>query len=578
MHRNNLLQYFKSCTPLEKMAWSTAFFVLLVQFLPYFLLGTNAYVRIHDTLEGEWIWLHILNETNTAWDFEKDTVIPQVMNGLIRSAFPTGLSVQMVLLTIFGTFWGYVINKFFVLLIGFVGMYLLLKDYFIKNQNFKYIVILCAALFMALPYFPVFGISITGQPLILWAFMNLRKNIKTTLSFVITLLYPFYSSIVWIAIPGLLALGLILIYEFIKYRRIPYLYILGMIGMATMYILVNYEMFESTMVDDAFVSHRTAYDLYKYQQPSLQSSIVETLQFLGALHYHIATFVAIPILLALILSLQVKNYRKRPQTMLIIILVICVFQGFYNLIEFSLGDRFSFLSAFRLNRFSSILPLLWILAFALSLAALWDKLKFRGFILPIFFVQLFVGLFGNDEVLNNYKIMLNKGKFPSYDAYLSPDQFNEIANYISEPFENYRVASLGLSPTVAQYNGFYTLDGLQSLYDYNYKQKFRLIFAKEIEKSQEIEAYFDGWGNRCYIFSSELGTHYPAYYVSKRDSISLKNFEFNAQAFADLGGKYLISAVEIENAEKVNLHLEKVFESNKAWRTIYLYKNLLLKQ
>src|SRR5690606_18211830 len=114
---------------LEKMAWGTAFFVLLIQFFPYLVMGKDAYMRIHDTLEGEWIWLHILNETNTAWDFEKETTIPQVMNGLIRSAFPTGLSVQMVFLTIFGTFWGYVINKLVVLLIGFVGMYLLLKDY-----------------------------------------------------------------------------------------------------------------------------------------------------------------------------------------------------------------------------------------------------------------------------------------------------------------------------------------------------------------------------------------------------------------------------------------------------------------
>ncbi len=566
-----LLQTYKSCSPLEKMAWGTAFFVFLIQFLPYFLLGQNAYVRIHDTLEGEWIWLHVLNETNTAWNFDNQTVIPQIMNGLLRSTFPTGLSVQMVFLSVFGTFWGYVINKLLVLSIGFLGMYLLLKDYFIKNQNFRYIVILCAALFVALPYFSVFGISITGQPLILWAFMNLRKNIRTTLSFILTLLYPFYSSIVWIAIPGLLALGLILIYDFIKYRRIPYLYILGMIGMAAMYILVNYEMFESTMMDDAFVSHRTAYDLYKYNQPTFQSSIIETLQFLGTLHYHIATLVALPILLALLLSLQVKNYRKRPQVMLTIILIICVFQGFYSWMEFGLGDRFSFLSAFRLNRFSSILPLLWILAFALSLAALWDSLKLRRFILSIFFVQLFVALFGNDEVLNNYRLLVGIHKFPSYNEYLAPQQFEEINQYIGLPKESYRVVSLGMSPTVAQFNGFYTLDGLQSLYDLNYKLKFRRIFAGEIEKSKEIEAYFDGWGNRCYIFSSELGVEYPAYYINKNEQKSLKNFDFNANAFADLGGKYLLSAVKIENAAEVGLHLEKIFDNQKEWRTIFLY-------
>lgn len=567
----NIIQKYKSCSSLEKMAWGTAFFVLLIQFFPYLVMGKDAYMRIHDTLEGEWIWLHILNETNTAWDFEKETTIPQVMNGLIRSAFPTGLSVQMVFLTIFGTFWGYVINKLVVLLIGFVGMYLLLKDYFIKNQKYRYIAILCAALFMALPYFPVFGISITGQALLLWAFLNLRKNQQTILSFIIVLLFPFYSSIVWIAIPGLLALGLMLIYHLIKYKRIPYLYVLGMMGMAVMYIVVNYEMFESTMMDDAFVSHRSAYELYEYNQPSLSSSIVETLQFLGTLHYHIATFVALPILLAFVLSLKVKNYRRKPQFMLAIILAICVFQGFYNLIEFSLGDRFAFLSAFRLNRFSSMLPLFWILLFALSLAAMSDKRKLSVFILPIFFVQLFVALFGNDEVLNNYRLMVGIHKFPSYNEYLAPQQFEEIAQYINEPKENYRVASLGLSPTIAQFNGFYTLDGLQSLYDLNYKQKFRRIFAGEIDKSKEIEAYFDGWGNRCYIFSSELGVEYPAYYISNNSPQTVQNLDFNAAAFSELGGKYLISAVEIKNAAQTGLTLEKIFNEEKEWRTIFLY-------
>jgi hypothetical protein len=32
-------------------------------FLPYLILGKDSYIRIHDTLEGELVWLHILRES-----------------------------------------------------------------------------------------------------------------------------------------------------------------------------------------------------------------------------------------------------------------------------------------------------------------------------------------------------------------------------------------------------------------------------------------------------------------------------------------------------------------------------------
>ncbi len=142
---------------------------------------------------------------------------------------------------------------------------------------------------------------------------------------------------------------------------------------------------------------------------------------------------------------------------------------------------------------------------------------------------------------------------------MAEDQFGSIAQRIGMPKENYRVVSLGLSPTIAQYNGFYTLDGLQSVYDLNYKKQFRKIFVGEIEKSDAIKEYFDGWGNRCYIFSSELGKEYRLIWLINGSS-ARSEFSFDVQAFRDLGGKYVISAAEIVNHPSVGLKLLDKFE------------------
>jgi hypothetical protein len=182
-----------------------------------------------------------------------------------------------------------------------------------------------------------------------------------------------------------------------------------------------------------------------------------------------------------------------------------------------------------------------------------------------------MALVGNDELMHDYRTILGHQKFPNFQNYMAPKQFSDIKKYIGEPVDSYYVASLGISPSIAQYNGMYTLDGLLSIYDINYKHDFRRIFAGEIAKSKDLQQYYDGWGNRCYIFSSELGIKHQSFNCSKFDHRSISHFDFNKAAFVEMGGKYLISGVEIKNSEQTGLHLEKVFTDPISWWDIYLY-------
>ena len=148
----------------------------MLQFIPYLLLQEGAYVRIHDTLEAEWVWYHLLVNSGQALNYAEGAVVEQVMNGLPRNAFHTGLSFNVLWLTLFGTFWGYVVNYIFLHLLGFGGMYLLLRRHLLKKENQLYIVVGVSLCFAWVPYFTALGATVAGQPLLIYAFLNLLKG------------------------------------------------------------------------------------------------------------------------------------------------------------------------------------------------------------------------------------------------------------------------------------------------------------------------------------------------------------------------------------------------------------------
>lgn len=540
----------------------------IIYILPYLVLGTNVYIRLHDNLEGEWIWLKVLRDSHLAYTLNPYSIVPQVMKGMPRSVYPTGLSVNMFLVELLGTFRAYIASSFLVRIIGFIGMTLLLKDYFIRERESRYIVWMCALSFSVLSLFIPFGISLMGQPLLLWAFLNLHSNQRLRISYLTIILFPLYSSVVWLLLPFGTLLFVTGIYFWHKSTLNKH-YVTGVFLLGVVFIIVNLPIISTEFIHGDFIPHRNAYNLYMFDKPDITGAVGEALIEFFIAHYHAATILSTVYLVSLLLVIR----RNTPliRAIFIGITCICLFQGFYSYGEYWLGGESELLKSFRFNRFQMLLPFLWMLVFALSLYKMKDSRVLKSFVVPFLFISLVLALFGNDELFLNYRTLTGHQKFPGFENYMAPRQFEDIKQYIAKPVNSYYVASFGLSPTIAQYNGFYTLDGLMSVYDLRYKEQFRKIFAGEIEKSKDIKQYFDGWGNRCYIYSSELGILHPAYNCDKYTPRSVEHFDFNAKAFADLGGRYLISAVNIKNAEQQHLHLEGIFNDNTSWWTIYLY-------
>ena len=98
---------------------------------------------------------------------------------------------------------------------------------------------------------------------------------------------------------------------------------------------------------------------------------------------------------------------------------------------------------------------------------------------------------------------------PSYKEFYDENLFDIIEKSISTSKRtNYNIVCIGLSPSILEYNGYHTLDGYFYQYPLSYKHKFRKIIEKELEKSSLLKSYYDDWGSRCYIFSSELGAYF----------------------------------------------------------------------
>ena len=174
-----------------------------------------------------------------------------------------------------------------------------------------------------------------------------------------------------------------------------------------------------------------------------------------------------------------------------------------------------------------------------------------------------------------YRLNLNQVQNPymdfgtSFSEYFIEDVYSQIEDYIGKEQSSYKVASLGIDPAIAMYNGFYCIDGYSNNYPLSYKHAFRKIIEKEIEKSEALQFYFDGWGSRCYLFAAET---YTSYSIKKSSNFVYQDLELNSDALKELGCDYLFAAAPIEDAAQMELVLLNSFTSDSSAYTIYLYE------
>jgi hypothetical protein len=551
----------------KELRWILFALLILILYLsPLFILQDNAHIRVHDNLDSNLAWYKVLAKSGQMFG-DVDAVIPQIINGVPRNAFGTEYSIIVWLYALFPTMIAYGLSQALTRIVAFIGMFLLLKKHFLPGEKWGFLHVWVSLAFALTPFWPSGMLSTLGMPLALWAFLNIRNGEGTKKDYLVLTLIPFYASIVLGFFFFLSAMGIFWLSDVIRGKGWNLRFFFSIAYMTCIFMLVEYRLVNSFL----FSTEPNSRDEYFHAYLPLWKAVRLTLKNYVLGHTHVMTVHGLFVLPVMFIALYfVYNNKLWKQEKLFVFLfglnfLLSLWYAFWFYKGWlPLTKRFHFMDTFNFARYHFLRPMVIYAGFALSLKILslqgrsWANTAKWFAIAQILLLCLY-----NDEIFYHKK--------PTVREFYAEELFTEIKEHIGDEQKNYRVASIGIHPAISQYNGFYTLDTYNNFYPLSYKHQFRKIIDEELAKNKTIRKYFDQWGGRCYIYTAQLGKKYMIKKDSKR---KLKNLQLNTNVFKEMGGKYILSALPIANPERIQLKLDKVFESkNSAWK-IYLYKTL----
>ena len=559
--------------------------LFILSLVPSLVLGGDGYVIIHDQLDGE-VPAYVLTAKHL-----KDDSIPELMSGVNNRESLTPASWGTLLFYLAAApETAFTLNETFVRIIAFIGMYLLLRKWRVQ----KGIAYLTAFLFSLLNFYSVYGLAVMGQPLLLYGFLQAKDRKGGVLPYLIPVLFALFSSPVLVGYADLAVLGVTLIVLLI--RRKPGRLAAGLfiLLMAATYGILYRELFAQVLFGTSFVTHRTEWILTDEGTWGEQfASIFQN----GIYHAQAAqnTFVAWTLAAAgagaLLYDLwdeRQKGVTRRLWGVLAgAALVGVIFATWRSEPALSARQQAGGLFvAFRLERFYWLNPLLWWAAFGLTLQMMKEAASLprigqiaRGKVSRIVsaILALVLAVSATVTIYDASPLKQNLTRLSagvqdtdiSFRNFYSENLFTKIEKWIGKSKDEYKVGSIALYPSVALYNGFYCIDGYSNNYDVEYKHAFRETIEEMLAKKASIRTYFDEWGNRCYLFTSELG---KSYWFTKNSKRELKKLKLNAKALSSLGCQYIFSGLKIKKPSKSGLKFLKSFKMAGSPYKIWLYQ------
>lgn len=530
--------------------------IVLAYLLPYYLNGEDSLIRIHDNLDSNVVWLKVLLDGGYFTDWSKST-LPQIMNGVPISSLAPIYDISALMMGLFGMFWGYVILKSLMALTGYVGMWLLLRRFVIPKES-VWIAGGVAVCYGILPFWG-FGLAVAALPLFFWAFLSIRKQgRKAGLGPWLAMIFGgFISSLILVGVFFIGVCGLWTVFDAIFKKRKPWTSILALGFLSVSYVLSHIRIFIG-FFDAKVISHRIEMD-FTYSWVGTLFYRAEGVLVNG--QYHAAslhTYFIPVILLALVLMIW-KWYK--PFIFLNLIEFLILSSLLYAWVNWQGAQWFVApimkIIPIQLGRIHFLQVVAWysLLALALVVISKFGKLG-KGFGALVLVFQI-VFLFQHFEARFEKRPI-------SYKAFYSEALFTEIRNELGHPSQ-YRVISVGMHPSIAQYNGFYTLDSYLPDYPLEYKHRFRELIGGELDKAPELAKYFDGWGSRAYAFSAEIGKEYI---FPKGNGVVIDSLDYNWDLFIEMGGVYVFAPFEIDDPD---LKLVGVFKDDASAWDVYVY-------
>ena len=596
----------------KKNCYLAAGLVLSCLFMiPYFLLGGGSIVTYHDQLDGE-LFSYLLTAKYLFTDIR---VYPEIMNGLPAAGAVPPAPLFVLLYAAFKPFTAFMISQWIIYLTAFLGMYLLLM----RLTGREFISFSIAVIFMLMPFYPVYGLCIPGQPLLFFAVLALfDKERRSAVSssfprkagyyfsadsifyYLIIFFYGISSSLVLAGFACLLLLGgsaLIHTITALRQKKRGLLSLwLSLIVLLASYISVNSGLIRQVLFPgNTYISHKTEMILSP-QNFSDYFKEAFTTGISYAQSFHLVLFILMLFcLLLFFINAVVKKESlfsgsdKLPLLkalrVLLFIFLTCLFYAFYHghFITEIRNISGGILKTFNLDRVCWLLPTAWcilagyLLRFIAGLREHKTAARSCSLCLKYGIISATLGIWGITVLLHsplrpNLSKLLKGGDYYAldWDRFFAEDIFSQIDSAIGKPKDSYHVISIGIYPAAAAYNGFYCLDGYSNNYPLEYKHTFRRIMEDELEKSDYIRDFFDNWGNRCYITTAEQANYYT--FEKKWNSV-IYDLDLNTDVLKELDCRYVFSAAYLMNAEEKGLTLlrEAPFEAEGSWYHIYVY-------
>lgn len=549
--------------------------------------GTDSYVRINDNLDGLIPVYRVLAELPLVGPL--DARVDAMMGGLPRACLPSTLHLGFLPYRYLDPFVAFVLNELVVRLVALFGMAALLRRHVLPGRP-EALVWAASLCFALLPHLPGGYLSVAGQPWLLAAVLELRKGRGRALDWLAFVVFPLYSSLAWVGFYVLFLLGLLVAWELLRWRRVPWRLVgaLGLVG--GLYALSEYRLLHQVLFDRDFVSFRSEYD---FRGTSLLWVGWITLKYFLFSQHHAAAvqFPFLLLALALALGRELLDARRQgrlgavlgrhagarePAWLLALVLLCGVLAfgvGLYNWLPVQQLIQHSglpLLRMFNFHRFQWFQPLLFGIAFAIALQLLARRGRAgRRIAWGLVVCQLGVLVWSSDPLRVEREAGL------TWREFYSPALFAELRDYIGRPTSAYRIASFGLMPGIPLYNGFRTADGFSSNYPLAYKWSFRRAIAAELEKDEFLRRHYDDWGAHVHLFSSELGMvvgyRKRALYTRDQPVRAVQDVDFDTSVLKELGVRYVVSAVEIKDHQRLGLRFERVFQRDDSPWQIFLY-------
>ncbi len=579
--------------------------IVILGNLPFFILKGSSVISVREQLDGELVGYML----GAKYLFNATDIYPEFLGGVLKSALTPPSYGSLIFYKLFPPLTAFLANQLLVMLAGFIGMYL----WGVKLTGKRFISFAGGILFAFLPYYTVYGLSVSGVPLVAWALYVLaeygRKDVSpeeqkkfgllpVISAFLAIAVYGLFSSLVLcgyaVCACAVLALFIILI------RKKSGLSVSGKLLMAAgtaeliiIYLLLNLDLIRQILKPGSgYISHKT--EIVQGYSPFIQS-FTELLSkgsiAVPSLHLFIffGTIAVLTVSLGLLISRKIKGkktekaelfrYSKILFLFFAAAVFIAVFYGIFHTEKAAkaISSSDSVLKAFQIDRFYWLYPFIWYTALILIGAICSELVKKKWItyiLLSVILIPCALYVLKESAFKENAMEFVRKNSTAlTWDAFFSENEFSEIAEYIEEKTglsqDAYRVGSIGIEPSVSFYNGFYTIDGYSNNYSLEYKLRFRKAIEKELEKNDYNRDYFDNWGNRCYLFSSE---YYGNPLLTKYEHAYFSDLELNTEALRDLGCRYIFAAGEIAGAEEKGLRLEKIFDDYGYTYVVYLYE------